>query len=106
MLAVFELCNNKIYEAFNAHLNCRPDVVIARLTDPVSPRLSSLSRTLSWDNKHSKLFLVVHSPRYNGRPVQVDGTGGVIAPVHGDHRYMARHLCNTAFSETLFTTFD
>ena len=69
-------------------------------------RLPWLSPVTQLHNKHRKLFLVVHSPRYNGRPVQVDGTGGVIAPVHGDHRYMARHLCNTAFSETLFTTFD
>ena len=40
-------------------------------------------------------FLVVDSPRHDGRPVEVDGAGGVVAPVHGDHRDVARHLGNT-----------
>lgn len=62
--------------------------------------------TIFFANNSGEPSLVVHSPRDDGSAVQVDGAGGVVAPVHGDHRYVARHLCNTAFSAPLFTTFD
>ena len=62
--------------------------------------------TIFFANNSGTPSLVVHSPRYDGSAVQVDGAGGVVPPVHGDHRYVARHLYNTAFSAALFTTFD
>ena len=39
--------------------------------------------------------LVVDPPADDGGAVEVDGAGGVVAPVHGDHRDVARHLGNT-----------
>ena len=48
------------------------------------------------------LYLIVHPPGDDGGPVQVDGAGGVVAPVHGHHRYRGCHLCNSAFSADCF----
>ena len=38
------------------------------------------------------MCLVVDPPADDGGPVQVDGAGGVVAPVHGDDRSVARHV--------------
>ena len=40
------------------------------------------------------LLLVVDPPGDDGAAVEVDGAGGVVPPVHGHHRYVARHLCD------------
>ena len=40
---------------------------------------------------HPYLLLVVDPPGDDGAAVEVDGAGGVVAPVHGDHRDVASH---------------
>ena len=36
-------------------------------------------------------YLIVDPPGDDGGPVEVDGAGGVVPAVHGDHRYLTRH---------------
>ena len=58
--------------------------------------------SLSEEEKEGEVHLVVDPPGDDGGAVQVDRAGGVVAPVHGHHRYRGCHLCNSAFSADCF----
>ena len=56
----------------------------------------------SEEEMEGEVHLVVDPPGDDGGAVQVDRAGGVVAPVHGHHRYRGCHLCNSAFSADCF----
>ena len=100
VLKEFKQCIKQDLRGLYAQLNDRSAVFIcSHSAKLVNLRPFGHFRSL---NKDGARFLIIHSPRYDGSTVQVDGAGGVIPPVHGDHRYVARHLCNTAFSVLSF----
>ena len=58
--------------------------------------LNGANHCFQTEHNDGNTFLVIDSPRHDGGSVEVNGAGGVVTPVHGDHRYVARHLCDTA----------
>ena len=81
-----------------AHLNDRPAAPLYSFM----PTCRSGQNPPKCPRKTPRLYLVVHPPGDDGGPVQVDGAGGVVAPVHGNHRCWGCHLCNSAFSADCF----
>ena len=88
----------QFYEAFMPNLNDRPAAPLYSFM----PTCRSGQNPPKCSRKTGRPHLVVHPPGDDGGPVQVDGAGGVVAPVHGHHRYRGCHLCNSAFSADCF----